>query len=410
MSAVVRSRKAAASEVDSPPAKRSKKNDSSKHLDSALFTNGAPKTLKAVPSFSLKPASSHQVNESNAVISQPQGHASLPAPNFTEDAIVISSDESSEDNGSEEEDEEEEGEDNLPRTNGNTHPEDQDSDKENGNVPNQTEEPTFGELLQSLYPEDVVHVDDHFDADAVEPESQTALTPVSGASLTTVLHQALRTNDQQLLESCLITTDLDSVRTTISRMKSVMAVGLLQAIAERLYSRPGRANNLMVWLQWTIVAHGGYLASQPDITKALGSLYRVVKERAGALQPLLSLKGKLDMLAAQMELRKRLSATHRGTDDGVVIYVEGEEDDIVIDAAGNPELEDSEEDVEAGAITLDVESDASDSDSSEDEIESESDISEHGFSDRGGDDLESDEEESEEEEASLTKKKKTRRG
>ena len=85
----------------------------------------------------------------------------------------------------------------------------------------------------------------------------------------------------------------------------------------------------MVWVQWTLVSHGGYLATQPDLIKKLAELNKVIDERAKGLQSLLSLKGKLDMLEAQIELRKSMQIQRRRLDEGEeddgVIYVEGQD-------------------------------------------------------------------------------------
>jgi len=87
---------------------------------------------------------------------------------------------------------------------------------------------------------------------------------------------------------------------------------------------------LMVWVQWAIVSHGGYLAGQPEVMLHMGSLIRVIKERANGLQPLLQLKGKLDMLSAQLELRRsvqaRLAKDQEQEEEEAVIYVEGQDE------------------------------------------------------------------------------------
>ncbi|KAF2236520.1 NUC189-domain-containing protein [Viridothelium virens] len=202
------------------------------------------------------------------------------------------------------------------------------------------EEPSFGDLLRAHDP-DAVDVDAAFGSpgspsqSAVHPFALSADTKAlsipSATSLTTVLAQALRTNDNDLLESCFRMNDGDSIRTTIDRLQSSLVSKLLQRIAERLHKRPGRAGNLMIWVQWSIVAHGGYLASQPEIVKQLASLDRVLRERAASLQPLLALKGKLDMLSAQLELRRSKQIATREEmeeeEEEPVIYVEGEDDD-----------------------------------------------------------------------------------
>ncbi|KAI9833385.1 MAG: Small subunit (SSU) processome component [Phylliscum demangeonii] len=208
------------------------------------------------------------------------------------------------------------------------------------------EEATFGELVaaHSIEPIDV-------DAESPEPYATKpngrrregvgggaevdqvdawAARVSSATSLGTVLSQALRTNDGPLLESCLHSSDITAIRSTIQRLESPLATSLLSKLAERMHRRPGRAGSLLVWIQWTLVAHGGYLAGQPEIIRQLAGLHQVLADRARALQPLLALKGKLDMLDAQMQLRRAIQpstdgpADEEAAEDERIIYVEGQ--------------------------------------------------------------------------------------
>lgn len=190
-------------------------------------------------------------------------------------------------------------------------------------------EPTFGDLVRATISEPI-------DVPAAFPNTENhpqnaLLAPPSGASLSTVLTQALKTSDNALLESCLQTTDLPTVRLTIQRLSSPLASNLLSILATRLHRRPGRAGSLMVWIQWTLVTHGGYLATQPELVRKLSSLNKVIDERARGLQSLLTLKGKLDMLEAQGQLRRNMMQQRRARDESDdeegVVYVEGEESD-----------------------------------------------------------------------------------
>ncbi|KAF2689472.1 NUC189-domain-containing protein [Lentithecium fluviatile CBS 122367] len=203
------------------------------------------------------------------------------------------------------------------------------------------EEPTFGERLRAELPESdeedaraphVVDVEAAFvGSNAASRELATAAIKgplaASATSLVTVLSQSLRTNDQDLLDSCLRVNDVDTVYATIERLPSPLVGILLQKLAERLHKRPGRPGMLMVWVQWSLSAHGGYLATQPQLVKQLATLNKVLKERASGLQPLLSLKGRLDMLHTQLELRRRnQKAAAIDEPDEPFIYVEGEEE------------------------------------------------------------------------------------
>ncbi|CCU76329.1 small nucleolar ribonucleoprotein complex component (Utp5) [Blumeria hordei DH14] len=195
-------------------------------------------------------------------------------------------------------------------------------------------EPSFGDLVRANIPEPI-DVSGAFG----EPNSlntnypTTALQPPSGASLGAVLTQALRTNDTALLETCLHTSDIPTIRGTVQRLESSRAAKLLLKLAERLHKRPGRAGNLMVWIQWTLVAHGGYLATQKDLVQSLAELTKVIDRRSRGLQSVLALKGRLDMLEAQMEFRKSLQPHRRqqseDEDAGGVIYVEDQEEEAL---------------------------------------------------------------------------------
>ncbi len=216
---------------------------------------------------------------------------------------------------------------------------DQDRDHEASDL--EPTSPTFGDLVRGNETVDVsasLAAQQEPTPNSIVPSHPRTLTVPSPLSLGTVLNQALRTDDTDLLESCLHTTDEKVVRSTVQRMESSLAGVLLTNLAARMHRRPGRAHTLMTWVQCTLVAHGGALANHPTIFDRLGELSRVLEERSRGLNSLLALKGKLDMLEAQMLLRRtrrtRRSApaadgieSDDGGDDGGIIYVEGEEDE-----------------------------------------------------------------------------------
>ncbi|KAL8969163.1 MAG: hypothetical protein Q9183_002125 [Haloplaca sp. 2 TL-2023] len=212
----------------------------------------------------------------------------------------------------------------------------------------EAEDPSFGDMIRAVAPGvvDVQAALTSQNADAVVSVGERQVDLPSGMSLGTVLTQSLRTNDVKLLESCLHVKQVGIVRATIERLDSALASTLIQKLSERFYSRPGRAGSLLVWIQWTIVAHGGYLASQPSAMKTLAGLHKVVGERARSLPLLLSLKGKLDMLEAQMNLRATMKARSKTAnraddeDEDDVIYVEGQEEEDTDDSnAENTRME-----------------------------------------------------------------------
>ncbi|KAK5233292.1 Small subunit (SSU) processome component [Exophiala xenobiotica] len=212
-------------------------------------------------------------------------------------------------------------------------------------------EPTFGELLASRHPTEISI------SSALPPDASTSLTiksgnPVipSGMSLGTVLTQALRTNDNNLLEACLHTLDITIVKNTIQRLDPGLAGALLSKLAERLASRPGRYGNLIAWVQWTCIAHGGAIAAQPDVTAKVRTLYQVLGQRVRSLDSLLLLKGKLDMLDAQLRYRKDViaqqGASRGNRNEPGMIYIEG------ADGGDNWDSEDEDDDLDEGMDTI----------------------------------------------------------
>ncbi|KAI1210765.1 NUC189-domain-containing protein [Annulohypoxylon truncatum] len=264
-----------------------------------------------------------------------------------------------------------------------------------GESDQESTQPTFGELARA---HDTIDV-----PAAISTQSPTlpapgrALAPPSLSSLGTVLSQALRTDDADLLESCLHTNDLTTIRNTIQRLDSTLAGTLLIKLASRMHRRPGRAGSLMTWVQWTLVAHGGALATQPGLAKKLGELHRVLEERSRGLNSLLALKGKLDLLEAQMELRRGLQRNVDSDDDNDdeegIVYVEGEESGAeIVNGAMDLDDDDDELPVTNGIAEDDSEDDEEPIEEDEVELEGQEELDE---SDVNHEDVESDEEDSE---------------
>lgn len=234
------------------------------------------------------------------------------------------------------------------------------------------DEPTFGDLLRTHETVDVAAALQGTSAQIHTQQPPRQLAAPNANSLGLVLAQALKTDDADLLESCLQVSDTTIIRNTIQRLDSRLAGALLTQIAARMHRRPGRAHNLMSFVQWTLIAHGGALATQPEIQRRLAELNRVLEERSRGLNSLLALKGKLDMLEAQMTLRrgnKTRGAAAADSDDEEesddedgIVYVDGQEDEVVSSGVGRRREDDEDE----FPVTNGVASD-SDEDSDEDQ-------------------------------------------
>ncbi|KXH68566.1 hypothetical protein CSAL01_02223 [Colletotrichum salicis] len=217
--------------------------------------------------------------------------------------------------------------------------------------------PTFGELIRGTIdvPAMLAQQEDASSKALVSQSSRKGLEPVSLSSLSTVLTQALKTDDTDLLENCLQTSQPEGIKQTIERLDSSLAGILLTKLSARFHRRPGRAGSLMDWVKWTLIVHGGVLATQPKALERLVTLQKILSERSRGLPSLLALKGKLDMLHAQMELRNGRprrgdaagqleDADDEDDEEEGAIYVEGEEDAETANGARNALLGDDDDD------------------------------------------------------------------
>ena len=347
-------------------------------------------SLNAVTTNGVKDVSKAQIDESRAVVMDAGAEGSSQ-----EAAIAImSSDVELDDEGEEDDEEDEEEEESgvlvVANEEESSDPDaemedhDQDQLQDNNAAQDAADEdedmqPSFGELIAAQN-NAVISVGNSLPTEegALLPTGSKTMSFSSAMSLSTVLSQSLRTNDNSMLESCLHNQSTEIIQATIQRLDSSLAGLLIQKLAERISSRPGRYAHLTTWVQWICVVHGGALASQPSSVEKMRTLHKVLAQRSRCLEDLLLLKGKLDMLDAQLQFRKQLRQQReqiRPMDDSNVIMVEGEDnwsstdDDDVGEIAGPSRKSKGK----APRKNLD---DISDIGSSEDEYEEESDIDE----------------------------------
>lgn len=201
-------------------------------------------------------------------------------------------------------------------------------------------------------------------------------------SFTLVLAQSLKTNDHALLESLLTTHNEENIKVSVKRLESSQAVVLLERLADKIARSPGRAGQLMVWIKWTLIAHGGYLVSVPNLAKSLSSLHLTLSNKVGMLPRLLTLQGRVEMLRTQLQMRREITQQMNGTVtdeveedsdiDSDVDYVEDvvivngeedyEEDDEEEEEAEDEEEEDDDEEELAGKDFIEFEAEESDDD------------------------------------------------
>lgn len=216
-------------------------------------------------------------------------------------------------------------------------------------------------------------------------------------SFAIILAQALKTNDHALLETCLSTRNEDFISTSVKRLHSSVAVVLLERLAEKIARAPARTSALTVWIKWVIITHGGYLVSLPNLAKSLAFLHSTLANKISMLPRLLALNGRVEMLRAQMLVRREImaaSSANKDTEDKVeeesdvdseVEYIEDAH--LIVNGEEDFVDEDFEEEVEKaesanGFVELEVEESSDNESQIEEEDEGMSDVEAEGVLDQ----------------------------
>ncbi|WBW73713.1 U3 snoRNP-associated protein Utp5 [Schizosaccharomyces osmophilus] len=196
------------------------------------------------------------------------------------------------------------------------------------------QEPSLAERLQTLT--------------KLDQQAQTTPTQVSAStSLATVLTQALRTNDQALLESCFNNQSLEVIENTVRRLDPALAPALLDKVADRLARRPLRADTFLTWIRCTLIFHGGHLSLIRDLKDQLATLRSVLETRGSKYTSMLALQGRLDMVFSQIALRKAGgSKDNAENNEPITVYYDGFEEDEDEDMEGDEDDEDLDSDEE----------------------------------------------------------------
>lgn len=155
-------------------------------------------------------------------------------------------------------------------------------------------------------------------------------------SFVNLLSQSLRANDSTFLNLVLSRPlkqpgDRDSLQNTLTRLDPRLTPLLVEKLVALLHKRPRRAAVLIQWIQWTIVTHGAYLASRPDVLPKLKELRTVIVERTRNLSLLLRLKGKLELLDMQMRMKYQNTSLERKRQGTAEAVTEDHGDAILVD-------------------------------------------------------------------------------
>lgn len=185
-------------------------------------------------------------------------------------------------------------------------------------------------------------------------------------SLVTVLSQALKSGDEDLLEQCLGVHDAHVISNTVQLLSAPLTLPLVDTLVRKLEKRPNRAATLCPWVRFLLLHHTSYLVSVPGLDQRLAGLHKLVTRRVTVLPRLLGLMGRLDLMLSQIS--KHGSGHQQALQDkdkaAIEVYVDRDSDE-------EDEDEDDENEIaglegEEGESSVEEEVGKDDDDSDED--------------------------------------------
>jgi len=149
------------------------------------------------------------------------------------------------------------------------------------------------------------------------------------SSMESVVRQALRSKDLQLLDKILSERDHSIIERTVTKLTVTEAMQLLTEVIERIHRTPGRVYQLEGWLIRLLRLNAGYFMSLPRSREVLEPLYRHISVRLNTHSSIIRVQGRVEGMLAQAAYRASLKAANSQilADSGKALleHVEGQQ-------------------------------------------------------------------------------------
>lgn len=168
--------------------------------------------------------------------------------------------------------------------------------------------------------------------------------PENTQTLTMILSQALKSGDQQLLESALGVTDPAVVEATLQKLAPEQVPSLIDQLVQRSVKKCNRLPHLLPWIRGCLFVHSSNLMANPAGQKAVQNLKALFEKRVEDHEALLRLAGRLDLMLVQVmrrtdegEAAKIAALVHKP----VAVYQADDDSDAEVEPST---IDDSEDD------------------------------------------------------------------
>lgn len=116
---------------------------------------------------------------------------------------------------------------------------------------------------------------------------------------------------RSILKLCASNDNEDNIKDTIRHFSQTkqcpkLVERLFLTISHKVAADASRKLSLLVWLKWLLLAHGGYISRQEQLSEELKKVQAKLEDGMEMMPKLLALQGRLQLLKSQAELRERI--------------------------------------------------------------------------------------------------------
>ncbi|KAL0209535.1 hypothetical protein RCL1_008373 [Eukaryota sp. TZLM3-RCL] len=133
-------------------------------------------------------------------------------------------------------------------------------------------------------------------------------------AVSTVLKQALLTNDNRLIYSSMMAVPVDSIKPTISQLNDNEALTFLSILIALLDENPSRCSQLLPWIKSILMVFATSIMINPESAKILHSMKALLSMISSSHDLFSSLSAKLELT---LSLSKHLATIHNVSCDAV---------------------------------------------------------------------------------------------
>jgi hypothetical protein len=131
-------------------------------------------------------------------------------------------------------------------------------------------------------------------------------------SLSLHLSQSIISNDQEMIDFCLKSSDDVLIHNTIQNLKTALISPLLDILVVKIVGSPNKSKILIKWLKYLLKTHTSFFIGCANLRDKFGNLKAILLNKTRNLQKLTDLKTKINLMKCAYFTENNLELSDKG--------------------------------------------------------------------------------------------------